>query len=132
MKTANLTDRHRGGSKNKRSPSRSLASTLGFGRRDKDKDKSPPPAVTQTKGTKTRRRLAFPSSSAASKRDTVLVRQGIRALSGQLLGYNIVAFSAQPKEIRHSNPLALHDNTVPNSASFVLAVLSVLHFRAPT
>lgn len=66
VKTANLTDRASGGGKNKRSPSRSLASTLGFGRRDnKDRDKSPPPAVTQSKGTKTRRRRAFSSSSTA-------------------------------------------------------------------
>ena len=54
VKTANLADLAGGGKKKKQQmASRSLAATLGFGRRDT----SPPPAaVTQSKGTKTRRR----------------------------------------------------------------------------
>ncbi len=59
MKTTNLADRGSGGDgkTSKRSPPRSLAATLGFGKREKDNDRSPaPPAVTESKGTKTRRR----------------------------------------------------------------------------
>eukprot|EP00903_Cladosiphon_okamuranus_P008645 g8289.t1 len=74
VKTANLTDRDRGGSKSKRSPSRSLASTLGFGRRDKDKDTSPSPAVTQSKGTKTRRRSAILGAGLMETTTTVMKR----------------------------------------------------------
>lgn len=60
MKTVNLADREKA-NKNKKPPVRSLAATLGFGKRDT----SPPPAVTELRGTKTRRRSVLPKAHQA-------------------------------------------------------------------
>lgn len=58
MKTANLTDRASGsGKRNEKSATRSLAATLGFGK--KDKAKPPAPAAAEAKATKTRRRYSL-------------------------------------------------------------------------
>ncbi|CAN0133270.1 unnamed protein product, partial [Laminaria digitata] len=71
VKTANLADL-KGRGKNKKKPaSRSLAATLGFGKRDT----SPPPAaVTQSKGTKTRRRSSVLGLGLMETTTTVMKR----------------------------------------------------------